>query len=87
MAYSTRFELLNYFKTDKLYTHLPVDIMVRTSGEIRLSDYMIEHCKSAMISFVDVYWPDFGIELFYILWKWQFYQKVEIMSNRAKIKT
>lgn len=44
-----------------LYTHdmPPVDLMIRTSGEIRISNFMMLQIAYAELYFTDVYWPDF----------------------------
>ena len=38
----------------------PVDMLVRTSGVVRLSDYMMWQANFAALQFVKVCWPDFG---------------------------
>ncbi len=38
----------------------PVDLLVRTSGEKRLSDFLLWECAYAELHFVDTLWPDFG---------------------------
>lgn len=38
------------------------DLMIRTSGEIRLSNYLIWQLAYAEFCFLDVLWPDFTIE-------------------------
>jgi hypothetical protein len=45
-----------------LYTHgcPPVDLLVRTSGEQRLSDFMLRQSSHALLVFTGVLWPDFG---------------------------
>ena len=40
----------------------PVDLLVRTSGEKRLSDFLLWECAYAELHFVDTLWPDFGNE-------------------------
>ncbi|MDB4297469.1 isoprenyl transferase [Flavobacteriaceae bacterium] len=47
-----------------LYTHnLPdVDLMIRTSGEQRLSNYLLWQLAYAELYFTDVLWPDFREE-------------------------
>ena len=42
-------------------TSIPdVDLLIRTSGEKRLSDFMLWECAYAELCFVDALWPDFG---------------------------
>jgi undecaprenyl diphosphate synthase len=41
-----------------------VDLLIRTGGEKRLSDYLLWECAYAELHFVDVAWPDFGAEHF-----------------------
>ena len=47
-----------------LYTHdLPdVDLLIRTSGEHRISNFLLWQIAYAELYFVDVYWPDFSSE-------------------------
>lgn len=46
-----------------LYTsHLPkpeLDLVIRTSGEERLSNFLLWQCAYSELVFLDVYWPDF----------------------------
>ena len=46
---------------DELYTKgIPdVDLVIRPSGELRLSNYLIWQCAYAEYYFTDVLWPDF----------------------------
>ena len=37
-----------------------VDLLIRTSGEQRLSDYLLWECAYAELHFTPVHWPDFG---------------------------
>lgn len=37
----------------------PVDLLVRTAGEQRLSDFLLWECAYAELFFTDVLWPDF----------------------------
>jgi undecaprenyl diphosphate synthase len=36
-----------------------VDLLIRTSGEYRLSNFMLWQCAYAELYFTDTYWPDF----------------------------
>jgi undecaprenyl diphosphate synthase len=38
----------------------PVDLLIRTSGERRISNYLLWHLAYAEIIFLDVLWPDFS---------------------------
>ncbi len=40
----------------------PVDLLVRTSGERRLSGFMMYRTAYAELYFTDTYWPDFSIQ-------------------------
>ena len=37
-----------------------VDLLIRSGGERRLSDFLLWECAYAELTFVDTYWPDFG---------------------------
>lgn len=49
---------------DALYTHgLPdVDLLIRTSGEMRLSNFLLFQCAYAEFEFPTVLWPDFSLD-------------------------
>ncbi len=38
----------------------PVDVLVRTSGETRISNFLLWQAASARVYFTDCSWPDFG---------------------------
>ena len=38
----------------------PLDLMIRTSGEQRLSNFLLWQAAYAELLFTDVLWPDFG---------------------------
>ena len=40
----------------------PPDLVVRTSGERRISNFMLWECAYAELVFQDVYWPDYGAD-------------------------
>lgn len=50
--------------TQHLYTHdMPdVDLVIRTSGEQRISNFLLWQCAYAEFYFTDVLWPDFSEE-------------------------
>jgi undecaprenyl diphosphate synthase len=42
----------------------PVDLLIRTGGERRLSDFMLWECAYAELVFTDTFWPDFDESAF-----------------------
>jgi undecaprenyl diphosphate synthase len=38
------------------------DLLIRTSGELRLSNYLLYQCAYSEFYFTDIYWPDFTPE-------------------------
>ncbi|MBP7499169.1 MAG: isoprenyl transferase [Chryseobacterium sp.] len=52
---------------DHLYTKdFPqVDLMIRTSGEVRISNFLLWQIAYAELQFLDVLWPDFTKETFF----------------------
>ena len=43
----------------------PVDLMIRTGGECRISNFLIWQIAYAELLFMDVLWPDFSPRHFY----------------------
>ena len=56
-------------KTFKKYLYSPdipdVDLMIRTSGECRISNFLLWQIAYAELYFTDILWPDFRKENFY----------------------
>lgn len=48
--------------TNNLFTkdYPPLDLMIRTSGEYRISNYLLWQMAYSELYFTDVYWPDFN---------------------------
>ena len=43
----------------------PVDLLIRTSGEIRISNFLLWQIAYAELQFLDVLWPDFSKDIFF----------------------
>lgn len=43
----------------------PVDLLIRTSGEVRISNFLLWQIAYAELQFLDIFWPDFTEEDFY----------------------
>jgi len=43
----------------------PVDLMIRTSGEIRISNFLLWQIAYAELQFLNVLWPDFTKDIFF----------------------
>jgi undecaprenyl diphosphate synthase len=53
----------NLFECELLTAGLPdPDLLIRTSGEQRISNFLLWQCAYAELVFVDTLWPDFGKE-------------------------
>ncbi len=63
---------------EHLYTHnLPdVDLLIRTSGEQRISNFLLWQIAYAELYFCDVLWPDFSNE--------HLFQALEVYQNRER---
>lgn len=51
----------NYLSTSNL---VDPDLLIRTSGELRLSNYLLWQSAYSELWFTDTLWPDFGVEEF-----------------------
>ena len=40
----------------------PVDLLIRTSGEVRISNFLLWQIAYAEMQFLDIFWPDFSKE-------------------------
>lgn len=71
-------EITEEMITENLYTAgIPdPDMIIRTSGEMRLSNYLLWQCAYSEFVFTDVLWPDFSRE--------EFEKTIEIFQNRKR---
>jgi undecaprenyl diphosphate synthase len=53
-----------------------VDLLIRTGGEKRLSDFLLWECAYAELHFLDIYWPDFDALAFA--------QALEVYAKRCR---
>ena len=62
----------------ELYTAgLPdVDLLIRTSGEMRLSNFLLYQCAYAEFLFPSVLWPDFGLD--------DYHQALDAFTHRER---
>jgi ditrans,polycis-polyprenyl diphosphate synthase len=59
------------------------EVLIRTSGEIRLSNFLLYQTRFSKIYFIDKFWPEFSFrDLFYILMMYN----VDYKSHLRKIK-
>ncbi|MFV0321056.1 MAG: polyprenyl diphosphate synthase [Alphaproteobacteria bacterium] len=63
----------NYLLTRKLP---PLDLLIRTSGEVRLSNFMLWQAAYSELVFQDVLWPDYS--------KDDFLEALQIYANRVR---
>ncbi len=62
---------INDINEDVFENHLytkdfpPVDLLIRTSGEVRISNFLLWQIAYAELQFLDVLWPDFSKEIFF----------------------
>ncbi|GIX75569.1 dehydrodolichyl diphosphate synthase complex subunit DHDDS [Caerostris darwini] len=64
------------------------DIVIRTSGEVRLSDFLLWQSSYSVLAFLKVLWPDFKIwHLFLAVLFYQHnYEKLKEINNKHSIK-
>jgi undecaprenyl diphosphate synthase len=61
LDYSSRKDILHAF-AQGVTPGPDVDLLIRTSGEQRLSDFLLWECAYAELYFTNRLWPDFGPE-------------------------
>lgn len=68
----------------------PLDLLVRTSGVERLSDFMLWQChEDTSIVFLECLWPEFDLWQFLpvlVEWQWQKKKLQEQQKSRALSK-
>lgn len=59
-------QITDAYISSRLTTHFmpDPDLLIRTGGEIRLSNYLLWQCAYSELYFCDTYWPDFNAEAF-----------------------
>jgi undecaprenyl diphosphate synthase len=63
-AQDSRFDDIDRNAFAQRLAALDVDLLIRTGGERRLSDFLLWECAYAELVFVDTCWPDFDEEAF-----------------------
>jgi len=54
----------------------PVDLMIRTGGEQRISNFLLWQLAYAELYFTDVLWPDFDAQ--------EFQNALDVFSNKER---
>ena len=54
----------------------PLDLIIRTSGEVRLSNFLLWQIAYSELHFTDVYWPSFSKE--------DLYEAIESYQSRRR---
>lgn len=62
------------------------DVIVRTSGEVRFSDFMLWQIGKSVVFFSDLYWPEFNIwHLLVVVFKYQRAYRHEVIQGGTEI--
>lgn len=66
----------------------PVDLLIRTSGEVRLSDFLLWQCAFSTLCFLTVLWPELSVwHFFYCVLKYQIqYDTMQNAKELSKLK-
>lgn len=72
----TEAEFEKHLWTSPLGEHSDVDLLIRTSGEKRLSNYLLWQASYAEFDFPEIFWPDYSIE--------EFHKSLETFRNRKR---
>jgi undecaprenyl diphosphate synthase len=85
LAYGSKFEIRRamketikkpFMKLDKaLYVKEPLDLVIRTGRQHRLSNFMLYQASYAEIYFSDTLWPEFTRQEFDEIMGWYFEQQ------------
>ena len=78
LSYSSRWEITEAARQIAIQVQLDTnfmpdpDLLIRTGGEIRLSNYLLWQCAYSELYFCDTFWPDFDKEeLYKAIWEYQ----------------
>ena len=63
--YSSRTEIESALTSGQRRMIPPVDLLIRTGGERRLSDFLLWECAYAELMFLETPWPEFSATLFH----------------------
>lgn len=68
---------------NELYLPRPYpDLIIRTSGEVRLSDFMLWQCQKSILLFVDALWPEITVwDFFKAIFHYQYNKKFSTEFN------
>jgi len=72
----TESEFESHLWTQPLGKYSDVDLLIRTSGEKRLSNYLLWQASYAEFDFPEIFWPDYSVE--------EFHKSLENFSNRKR---